>query len=118
MFDQTGLITMPVNGADPDELALIAIDAGASDVQVEEGTVEVYTEPRDLHLVQEQLSGGGYEIENAELMMKPKTLMALDPDVAVKAIRLLERLEELDDVQQVYSNLDVSDEVLAEVTSS
>ena len=116
MFDQTGLITLPVNGGDPDELALVAIDAGASDVQVEDGTVEVYTEPQDLHRVQEQLSAGGYDVESAELTMKPKTLMAPEQDVAVKAIRLLEKLEDLDDVQQVYSNLDVSDEVLAAVS--
>src|SRR5918995_427565 len=113
MFDQTGLITLPVNGGDPDELALVAIDAGASDVLVEDGTVEVYTEPQDLHRVQEQLSAGGYDVESAELTMKAKTLMAPEHDVAVKAVRLLDKLEDLDDVQQVYSNLDVSDEVLA-----
>ena len=116
IFDQTGLITLPVNGGDPDELALIAIDAGASDVQVEDGTVEVYTEPQDLHRVQEDLAGNGYDVESAELTMKPKTLMAPEPDIAVKTIRLLERLEDLDDVQQVYTNLDVSDEVLTAVS--
>lgn len=116
MFDQTGLITLPVNGADPDELAMVAIDAGASDFQVEDDVVEVYTEPSDLHKVQEQLVAAGYEPESAELIMKPKTQLAPDAEAAVKAIRLLEKLEDLDDVQQVYSNLDISDDVLAAVS--
>jgi YebC/PmpR family DNA-binding regulatory protein len=116
MFDQTGLITLPVNGADPDELAMVAIDSGATDFQVEDDVVEVYTEPVDLHKVQELLVAAGYEPESADLIMKPKTPMAPDVDAAVKAIRLLEKLEDLDDVQQVYSNLDISDDVLAAVS--
>ena len=116
MFDQTGVISIPVNGQDPEELALEAIDAGASDVQVEDDIVEIYTEPQDFHKVQEQLTANGHEIEEVELVMKPKTTLQPDPDSAVKAIRLLEKLEDLDDVQTVFSNLDVSDEVMAEVS--
>ncbi len=112
MFDQVGMIALPVGDDDPDDLALVAIDAGASDVQVEDDTVEVYTEVQDLHRVQELLTAAGYTVESAELMMKPKTLSAPETDAAIKAIRLLERLEDLDDVQQVYSNLDVTDEVM------
>lgn len=115
MFDNVGLISLPVGKHDPEEIALVAIDAGASDVQVEDGAVEVYTEPQDLHKVQEELTGGGYEIESADLVMKPKTMMTLDQDQAVKTVRLLEKLDDLDDVQQVYSNLELTDEVLAEV---
>lgn len=110
MFDQTGLITLPANGADPDEIALLAID-----FQVDGESVEIYTEPTDLHKVQEALTIAGYEAESAELIMKPKTSLQPDPDAAVKAIRLLEKLEDLDDVQQVYSNLDISDEVMAAI---
>ena len=116
MFDQVGLIAAPTDGHDSDDIALVAIDAGASDVQIEDGMVEVYTEVADLARVRDALSGAGYDIESAELTMKPKTLLTPEPDVAVKTIRLLERLEDLDDVQQVYSNLDVSDEVLAQVS--
>ena len=115
MFDHVGLIALPSDGHDPDEIALVAIDAGAADVQTEDGVVEVYTEVADLARVRDALASSGYDVETAELTMKPKTLLAADPDVAVRAIRLLERLEDLDDVQQVYSNLDVSDEVLAQV---
>ena len=116
MFDQTGQIVLPVNGTDPEELALVAIDAGASDVQFDDESIEVYTEPADLHKVAEQLTAAGYEPESVELIMKAKDLMAPEQDVAVKALRLLEKLEDLDDVQTVYSNIDISDDVLAAVS--
>ncbi len=116
MFDQMGVIVINAGDQDPDEIALVAIDAGATDVSEEDGVVEVYTDPQELHRVQEELSGAGYEIESAELTMKPKTLMTPDNDEAVKAIRLLEKLEDLDDVQTVYSNLDITDEVMAAVS--
>ncbi|HWV25331.1 MAG TPA: YebC/PmpR family DNA-binding transcriptional regulator [Thermomicrobiales bacterium] len=113
MFDQTGQISLPVNGTDPEELELMAIDAGASDVQTEDGIVEVYTEPSDLHRVQEALIASGYEPESAELIMRPKDPITPDIDAAVKALRLLEKLEDLDDVQTVYTNLNISDDILA-----
>jgi len=100
MFDQAGIITIPADGTDPDEIAL----------------VEVYTEPTDLHKVAEQFTSAGYEPQTVELIMKPKTMLQPDADAAVKAVRLLEKLEDLDDVQTVYSNLDISDEVLAQVS--
>lgn len=113
MFDQVGVIVIPAHGEAADDLGLLAIDAGARDVQVEDGLVEIYTEPHDLHRIQETLTSAGHEVESAELTMRPKTLLAPDPDVAVKALRLLEKLDDLDDVQQVYSNLDVPEEALA-----
>jgi YebC/PmpR family DNA-binding regulatory protein len=115
MFDQVGQIVVETGSADPDEIALIAIDAGASDVQPDEGVVEVYTEVQDLHKVQEALANAGLKLESAELTMKPKTLQEPTTEEAVKAIRLIERLEDLDDVQTVYSNLDLTDDVLAQV---
>ena len=115
MFDHVGMIVLDPKGQDPDELALVAIDAGATDVEVEDGSVEVYTDAQDLHRVQEALTAAGQVVESAELTMRPKTMVSTEPDTAVKAIRLLERLEDLDDIQQVYSNLDVSEEILAQV---
>ncbi len=115
MFDQVGVIAITPGERDADELTLAAIDAGATDVSEEEDVVEVYTEPQDLHKVQEQLASAGYEIESSELIMKPTTMMSTEEDDAVKAIRLLEKLEDLDDVQTVYSNLDITDDVLAQV---
>ncbi|MDQ3044042.1 MAG: YebC/PmpR family DNA-binding transcriptional regulator [Chloroflexota bacterium] len=116
IFDQVGLITISAEGADPDDIALMAIDAGANDVQVEDGTVEVFTNAQELHKVQDGLTAAGITVASSELWMRPKSTLAPDLDVAVKAIRLLEKLEDLDDVQQVYSNVDVSDEVLAAVS--
>jgi len=116
MFDQTGVIALPAGDIDPDEIALVAIDAGATDFVVDGDTVEIYTEPTDLHKVQDQLVSAGFEPESAELIMKPKTSMQPDADAAVKAIRLLEKLEDLDDVQTVYSNLEFTDELLAAVS--
>jgi YebC/PmpR family DNA-binding regulatory protein len=116
MFDQTGLISIPVGDRDPDELQMAAIEAGAADVSLEGDTLEVYTDPTELHAVNQALADGGYESASAELIMKAKTLMTPDADTAVKVIRLIEKLEDLDDVQTVYSNLDITDEVMAQVS--
>ena len=114
MFDQVGQIIVEADGDRGDELTMAAIDAGASDVIAADGVVEIYTESGDLHRVQESISGAGYEIENAELIMRPKTMVDLEVDIATRVLRLVDRLEELDDVQTVYSNLEVSDDLLAE----
>ena len=111
-----GLITFQPNGTDPDDVLLMALDAGADDVLVDDDVIEVYTQPAELHSVQEALSKSGVAIDSAELTMRPKTQITPDADVAVKVIRLLEKLEDLDDVQQVYTNLDITDDVLAAVS--
>jgi YebC/PmpR family DNA-binding regulatory protein len=113
MFDQMGMIEVPVGGNDPDELSLLAIDAGASDLETEDGVMVVYTEPAALHRVREAIASAGQEVDAAQLTMRPKTLVEPEPDAAVKVIRLVEKLEDLDDVQEVFTNVDVSDEVLA-----
>jgi transcriptional/translational regulatory protein YebC/TACO1 len=113
MFDHMGMIEVPVGDDDPDELSLVAIDAGASDVEAEDGVIVVYTEPTDLHRVREALTAAGHDVEAAQLTMRPKTLVEPEPDAAVKVIRLVEKLEDLDDVQEVFTNVDISDEVLA-----
>lgn len=117
MFDHVGLIEMEPNGADPDELALVAIDVGASDIQIEDGSVAVFTETQDLHKVGQALQQAGFELGSSQLTMRPKTLVTPDPDVAVKAIRLVERLEDLDDVQEVFTNLEITDDVLTLATA-
>jgi len=117
LFDQIGLITVKANGKDPEEVGLLAIDAGAEDIRTdgEEGTVEVVTAPTDLKAVQDALAAQGLEIEDAQITMQPKTLLSLQDTDTLKGVRILERLEDLDDVQEVYSNLEISDEVLAQV---
>lgn len=110
MFEPRGLIVIePKSGDDPDEITLSAIDAGAEDVSVdEEGHVEVVTSFEDLKHVQDALVAQGLQIANAETTMIPKTTMALDEKGTEQALRLVERLEDLDDVQTVYTNLDLS----------
>jgi len=115
MFDHVGQIVVDPGNLDSDDVALTAIDAGAIDVQVEGDDVEIFTETQDLHKVLEEINNSGVEVKSSELIMRPKTLMATEPDAAVKVIRMMEKLEDLDDVQQVYTNLDVTDEVLAQI---
>lgn len=109
MFEPRGLILIePKGDQDPDEITLAAIDAGAEDVAVEDDQVEVITGFEDLKGVQETLSGQGYNVVSAEATMIPQTTMSLEDKGTEQALRLVERLEELDDVQTVYTNLDLS----------
>lgn len=110
MFEPRGLIIIePKAGEDPDELSLAAIDAGAEDVSVDDdGQVEVITGFDGLKQVQDALTSQGAQVVNAERTMIPKTTIALDEKGLEQALRLVERLEELDDVQIVYTNLDLT----------
>jgi len=112
-FEAKGIITIPVKDADADDIALQAIDAGADDVTVDDGVLEVQTEPVKLEAVRKTLESAGLEIENADFAMVPKTLIELDEKTAHQAMRLLEGLEDLEDVQRVYSNADFSNEAIA-----
>jgi len=115
MFDHVGQLGLEAHDADPDEIALVAIDAGAADVTIDDRYVTVYTATEDLHKVQEALAAAGYPADEAQLAMRPKTVLEPEADVAVKVVRLVEKLEDLDDVQEVFTNVDISDEVLAQV---
>ena len=110
MFEPRGLVFIePKSGDDPDELSLAAIDAGAEDVTTEEdGQLEVVTAFQDLKQVQDQLSLQGMQIANVETTMVPKTTMTLEGKGVEQIVRLIEKLEELDDVQTVYTNLDLT----------
>jgi len=109
MFDPRGLIIIePKDGEDPDEITLAAIDAGAEDVTAEEEHIEVVTAFNDLKHVQENLTGQNYNVTSAERTMVPKTTMSLDEKGMEQTLRLMERLEDLDDVQTVYTNLDMT----------
>lgn len=115
LFDQLGIITIKADGADPDDLALQAIDAGAEDIKTADGAVEVYTAPTALKAVQDALGVQGMQVEDAAITMQPKATVSLGEEETVKVVRLMERLEDLDDVQEVYTNVEISDEVLAQV---
>lgn len=114
LFHTRGVITLPLaKSQDADELALIAIDAGAEDFAVEGDTLSVYTKPEDLEAVRRALMEAGHEPTSAEIAKVPTTTVPLAEKEAVQTLRLLERLEELDDVQRVYCNADFPDAVLA-----
>jgi len=115
-FELRGVISLQNNGHDPDDIALAAIDAGAQDVQTDDGAVEVYTEPQDLEAVRRSLEGEHkLKIDSAELVMQPKTSIFLEEKEALQAIRLIDRLEELEDVQKVYFNADFDAAVFEQV---
>lgn len=113
LFEPKGVITVDIAGRDPDEIGLLAIDAGADDVQVSDGNLDVYTEPARVEEVRGALEGDGLVVVQSETAMIPKTSVSLDEHAAEQTMRLIERLEDLEDVQNVYSNSELSDEVAA-----
>jgi YebC/PmpR family DNA-binding regulatory protein len=112
IFDSKGIITVKADGLDADELALSAIDAGAEDVKVEGDYVEVYTKPEELESVRTALEQQSLPVDTSELSMVPKSLVQLDEKAATQALKLLDKLEEIDEVQNVFSNADFPDSVL------
>ena len=115
-FEPRGLIAVARNGADPDEVALAAIDAGAEDVDTEDPeTIEIYTTPADLERVRLALDAAGIAVDSAENTMIAKQTVELDSTKARQALRLVEMLEDLEDVQRVTANFDIPEDVFAEV---
>ena len=112
LFDSRGLITVETNAQDAEELALEAIDTGAEDVRIENNYIEVYTKPEELEPVREALGQKNISIASAELSMVPKTIVELEEKAALQTLKLLDKLEELDEVQHVSSNADFPDAIL------
>jgi YebC/PmpR family DNA-binding regulatory protein len=118
MFEPKGIVIVSRGGgADEDEVFLIAADAGAEDVRTSEESIEVVTPTDALKPVRESLESAGVPVESADLTMVPKTTVALEGGDAKKLLTLVDDLEELDDVQEVYANFDISDDVLATLAS-
>lgn len=113
-FEQRGVILL-APGGNQEELELLAIDAGADDVDTSGDQVEVYTRPHDLEAVRRSLEAAGVKIESAELSMTAKNTVELDAARARQALRLVEILEEHDDIQRVTANFEIPEELLAEV---
>ncbi len=107
-FENKGVITVPLEGNDPDEIMLLAIDAGAEDVTVEDDVIEIVTLRADLQHVAEQLKASGVAADSVELAMIPQHMVDLSLDDQIQVMSLIERLEELDDVQATYSNVEFS----------
>jgi YebC/PmpR family DNA-binding regulatory protein len=115
-FEPRGLITIPAHGHDPDDVALAAIDAGAEDVDTSgDEVVEVYTTPGALEQVRKALDSAGVAVEHAESAMIAKNTVEVDEHRARQNMKLVEALEDLDDVQRVTANFDIPEELFAEV---
>jgi YebC/PmpR family DNA-binding regulatory protein len=114
-FEPRGLITVARNGTDPDEIALVAIDAGAEDVDTETDPLEIYTAPTEIEAVRRSLESAGIRVESAESTMVAKQQVELDSARARQNLRLVESLEDLDDVQRVTANFDIPEDVFAEL---
>lgn len=116
-FDSRGLITVEAKGVSGDEVAERAIEAGADDFSLDGDEIEIYTAPTELEAVRRALLDGGLEIASAELSLVPKTPMMLEAGDAETVLRLLDRLEDLDDVQRVYSNAEFPEDVVAAMSA-
>jgi YebC/PmpR family DNA-binding regulatory protein len=112
LFSQRGLI---MARGDEDTVMLAALEAGAEDVRPSGESFEVESAPGDLSAVRMALEGAGVEIESAEVTQVPSTTISVDADGAGRLFRLIDALEELDDVQEVFANFDVSDEIMEQL---
>jgi transcriptional/translational regulatory protein YebC/TACO1 len=115
-FEPRGLVSVARSGVDADEVTLSAIDAGAEDVDTDDDEViGIYTTPGELEAVRRALEAAGVAVESAEATMIPKQTVDLDSSKARQALRLVELLEDLDDVQRVTANFEIPEDVFAEV---
>lgn len=112
LFESKGLITVQGDDLDYEELALQAIDAGAEDVNIETSCIEIFTKPENMESIRATLEQANIPIVSAELAMIPKTTLNLDEKAALQTLKLLQRLEDLDDTQSVCSNVDFPDDIL------
>jgi len=112
-FERKGYIAVAPNGVDQDRVFELAVEAGADDVVFSDNLIEVYSSLENFQAVRQALESAGIEVETAELAMIPKTVIQLPEKEALQVMGVIEALEELDDTQQVYSNLDINDELMA-----
>ena len=119
MFERKGIILVPKDGAiGEDDLLGIVIEAGAEDMTSEDDQFQIVTDPADLMAVRAALEAGEVAFTSAELTMLPKSVQSLDAGTAKKVLRLMDALEDHDDVQEVYANFDIPEEVLEEAAAS
>ena len=116
LFDKRGVIVIDATRYDEDDL-IPAIDAGALDIQIDEDVFEVITEPSDLVGVRDALANAGVEIESAEIAWRPTSRVPVDEADAIKLLRLIDSLEESDDVSAVDANFEVDSAVLERIAS-
>jgi YebC/PmpR family DNA-binding regulatory protein len=112
MFEKRGTLEVPTEGRDAEELELAAIDAGADDVVAGADYVTIYTAPENLEDVRKALEAQSIPVSSAELSLEPSNTVTLEEKTGLQTLRLIDKLEELDDVQNVYSNADIADEIV------
>lgn len=112
LFERKGVVTIEANKRNAEEIELELIDLGADDVLVDGNLVEAYVDPHELHRMREEIVKRQIPIENAEISLISKTPAAIDPDHGIQTMKLIEQLEELDDVQKVTTNLEINDELM------
>ena len=118
LFERRAIVLVPADGADEDELTLAAAEGGADDVSLDGSTYQVVSAPERLTSVREAIEDAGFAVESAELSMVPKTTVEVtDESSAKKVLRLIDQLEENDDIQDVYANFDIPESVLELVAS-
>ncbi len=114
LFEKRGVVAIDASRYNEDDL-LVAVEAGAEDIVADDDALEVVTAPGDLSAVRASIEGAGIEIESADVIQRPMTRVELDEATATKLFRLIEALEENDDVGAVHANFEVSDEILEKV---
>jgi len=116
LFERRGVVLVPAEGVDEDELMLAAAEGGADDVTLDGSSYQVLSAPENLATVREAVESAGFVIDSAELTMLPKTTVeVVDESDAKKVLRLMDQLEDNDDVQDVYANFDIPERVLEAV---
>jgi YebC/PmpR family DNA-binding regulatory protein len=118
LFERRGVILVDAERFDEDDLTLAAAEGGADDVELDGSSFRVTTAPESLSAVREAIEQAGMEVDSAELTMVPKTTVSLEDETAArKTLRLIDALEESDDVQEVYSNFDIPERVMEAVAT-
>jgi transcriptional/translational regulatory protein YebC/TACO1 len=118
MFQQKGIVTIAESAVDEDKVAEIALEAGAEDYSKSEDVWEITCEPDAYEPLRQGLDAAGIERQSSSLSMIPSNTVSVDEENARKVLALVEALEDHDDVQNVYSNFEISDEVMASIGSS
>ncbi len=117
MFDKKGLIQVSAKGVDEEQLLAVALESGAEDVRTEEQTFEVVTAPKDFEAVKTALEQASFPVDQSEVTMLPQSTVRIEGKTAEQVLRLMDGLEEHDDVQHVYSNFDIPEEIMAALTA-
>ncbi len=117
MFDPKGIISIEKDAVDEDTLMLTALDAGAEDIRTEGDTYEVLCAVEDLANLRQAIADAGIEVVSSEASMLPKNTIKLEGKEALQNLRMMDQIEDLDDVQQVYANFDIDEDVLEQAAA-